>query len=156
VFHNLVGAFRRKADYNYATKRMERVCNETYITSAQVVELLEKLAGTYVKAIHVILDNVPYQRCQFVKDSALRLGITLHYLPIYSPNLNLIERVWKLIKSKVLNSAYFETFDGFRKNIECCVDGLHTALAADMATLITPKFHIIDTKCIISSERLAG
>jgi len=147
---NVLGAL------NFATKRMESVCNNTYITSVQVVEMLEKLASSYVKPIHVILDNAPYQTCEFVKEHTLRLGITLHYLPTYSPNLNLIERVWKLVKSKVLNAAYFETFDIFRQTIMNCVDNLHTDHANDMKTLVTSKFKIVDEEHIISSERLSS
>jgi len=148
--YNVLGAL------NFMTKQVESVCNDTYITATQVVEMLEKLANTYIKPIHITLDNASYQTCKFVKENALRLGITLHYLPTYSPNLNLIERVWKLVKSKVLNTAYFETFDNFCKNIRRCVGGLHTAFAEDMEKLITAKFHITDESLVISGERLTG
>jgi transposase len=129
---------------------MESICNDTYITSTQVVDLLEQLAKKYCKPIHIILDNVSYQRCAFVKERALSLGITLHFLPTYSPNLNLIERVWKLVKSKVLNSAYFETFDNFCKNISRCIDCLHTDFTNDMNSLVTAKFHIADDYDVIN------
>ena len=142
--YNVLGAL------NFISKAMETVCNDTYITSTQVVELLEKLAATCSKPIHIILDNVPYQKCVFVKDAANRLGITLHYLPTYSPNLNLIERVWKFVKSKVLNAAYFETFDVFCKNVSGCIDTLHTVSIDDMTSLVTPNFHIVDEKLIVN------
>ncbi len=134
--YNVLGAL------NFVTKKMESVCNDTYITSVQVVELLEKLSRSFVAPIHIILDNASYQKCKYVQENAARLGIMLHYLPSYSPNLNLIERVWKLVKSKVLNSAYFDTFDKFCKNISFCVDGLHIRHAEEMATLVTPNFHV--------------
>lgn len=148
--YNVLGAL------NFVTKQMEHICNDTYITSTQVVELLEKLAEKCDKPIHIILDNVSYQRCIFVKENALRLGIELHFLPTYSPNLNLIERVWKLVKANVLNSAYFETFNNFCVNISNCVDTLHTSFANDMKTLVTDKFHIIKKRDVISGERLCG
>jgi len=136
---------------NFISKAMETVCNDTYITSTQVVELLEKLAVTCSKPIHIILvDNVPYQKCAFVKDAAIRLGITLHYLPTYSPNLNLIERVWKFVKSKVLNAAYFDTFEVFCKNVSGCVDTLHTVSIDDMTTLVTPNFYIVDEILLVN------
>jgi transposase len=141
--YNVLGAL------NFVTKKMESVCNDTYITSIQVVEMLEKLAQTYSKPIHIILDNVPYQTCKFVKENALRLGITLNYLPTYSPNLNLIERVWKFVKSQVLNAAYFETFEIFCNNIFACVNSLHTISIKEMERLVTPKFHIIDDDLVI-------
>jgi transposase len=148
--YNVLGAL------NSATKKMETVCNDTYITSVQVVELLEKLHLSFVRPIHIVLDNASYQTCKYVKENAARLNITLHYLPSYSPNLNLIERVWKLVKSKVLNSAYFETFDMFCKNISSCVDGLHIRNAEDMASLITPNFHIFSAHSDSFDDRLAS
>jgi len=141
--YNVLGAL------NFVSKQVESVCNDTYITATQVVEMLEKLAVNYTKPIHIILDNASYQKCYLVQETASRLGITLHYLPTYSPNLNLIERVWKLVKSKVLNSAYFETFDVFSKNITNCVNSLHTDYHNDMISLVTEKFHIVDKKSLI-------
>jgi transposase len=148
--YNVLGAL------NFATKKMESVCNDKYITSVQVVELLEKLKCSFALPIHIVLDNASYQTCKYVKENAARFGITLHYLPSYSPNLNLIERVWKLVKSKVLNSAYFETFDMFCKNISYCVDGLHIRHAEEMAALVTSNFHLFSEHPVLSSERLAS
>ena len=147
---NVLGAL------NFVTGRMETVCNSTYITATQVVDLLEMLAVRYCRSIHIVLDNVPYQKCQMVKDAAKQLGINLHYLPTYSPNLNLIERVWKFIKGRVLNAAYFETFGGFCEKIIGCVNNLHTIYRTDIQRLITPKFHVVDENLIISGERLCG
>jgi transposase len=148
--YNVLGAL------NFATKKMETVCNDTYITSVQVVELLEKLHRSFALPVHIVLDNASYQTCKYVKENAARLGIVLHYLPSYSPNLNLIERVWKLVKSKVLNSAYFETFDIFSQNISSCVDGLHIRCAHEMATLVTPNFHLFSSPPDRFGERLAS
>ena len=148
--YNVLGAL------NFVTKKVESVCNDTYITSIQVVELFEKLSSSYDNPIHIVLDNASYQTCKYVKENAARLGITLNYLPSYSPNLNLIERVWKLVKSKILNSAYFDTFDVFCKNIFLCVDGLHIKSAAEMATLITPNFHMFRKDVELFAERLTS
>jgi len=136
---NVLGAL------NYVTKKVETVANTTYITSVQVVEMLEQLAKKYSKPIKIILDNARYQRCNFVKENAERLGIELVFLPTYSPNLNLIERVWKLVKSLVLNSAYYAAFDDFCGSISKAIEGLHVENAAEMHTLISDKFHIVDT-----------
>ena len=137
---NVLGAL------NFITKKVEMITNDTYITSVQVVEMLEKLAKTYGKPIVVVLDNAPYQTCKFVKEAAKRLGIGLVYLPTYSPNLNLIERVWKLVKSRVLSLVYHETFAIFCESITKCVESLHTSLLSEMDTRITEKFHILDLK----------
>ena len=128
---------------NFVTKKIETITNDSYITSVQVVEMLEKLARKYSKHITVILDNARYQHCDFVKENADRLGITLIFLPTYSPNLNLIERVWKLVKSKILVGAYYENFQMFSSKIKTCVDGLHIKSKSELSTLITGNFQII-------------
>jgi transposase len=92
--------------------------NESYITATTVVELLESISVTYKKLpVHIILDNAKYQHCQFVKDAAARLGITLVFLPTYSPNLNLIERLWKFVKAEACAGKYFETKEDFKNAI---------------------------------------
>ena len=142
---NVLGAL------NFATKKVETVVNTTYITSTEVIEMLEKLAHGYAgKPIKIVLDNAKYQRCKAVSEEAVRLGIELIFLPTYSPNLNLIERVWKLVKSNVLNSAYHETFECFSRKIEDCIGSLHTKLAPEMTTLITHKFQLVSTDNIIT------
>ena len=54
----------------------------------------------------VILDNARYQRCALVQTVAQELRIELLYLPTYSPNVNLIERLWKFVKKQCLYSKY--------------------------------------------------
>ena len=61
-------------------------------------------------AITLILDNARYQRCDKVINKALELGIDLQFLPPYSPNLNLIERLWKFTKKQCLYNRYYESF----------------------------------------------
>jgi hypothetical protein len=50
--------------------------------------------------ITLVLDNARYQKCQLVWAVAETLQIELLYLPAYSPNLNLIERLWKFVKKQ--------------------------------------------------------
>jgi len=61
---------------------------------------------TPVLPIVLILDNARYQKCEPVWMLARDLKIELLYLPPYSPNLNLIERLWKFVKKKSLYSIY--------------------------------------------------
>src|ERR1700678_93939 len=63
--------------------------------------------------IHVILDNAGYHRNDEVKEFAKELGIKLHYLPPYSPNLNPVERVWKLMHEAVRYNQYYGKFSEF-------------------------------------------
>src|SRR5712672_3009272 len=74
------------------THELITVTNDSYINSASVGELLEKIAGLGLTTpITVIMDNARYQRCRYVLELAARLGIEVLFLPPYSPNLNLIE-----------------------------------------------------------------
>ena len=56
-----------------------------------------------------------------MQEYAKILGIELLYLPSYSPNLNLIERLWKYVKKECLYSEYYDTFAKFKAAIEQCV-----------------------------------
>jgi transposase len=78
------------------------VTNDSYINALSVCELLGKLAALNLSIpITLVLDNARYQKCQLVQDLAKSLDIELLYLPSYSPNLNLIERLWKFVKNQV-------------------------------------------------------
>ena len=136
---NVLGAL------NFVTKKIETVTNDAYITSTQVVQLLEGIAVKYVgMPIAVVLDNARYQRCTFVINRAAELGIQLIFLPTYSPNLNLIERVWKFVKSEVLNAVYIETFDEYCLRISSFVDSIEVKYADRMTSLVTEKFQLFD------------
>ena len=69
--------------------------------------------GSYALTCHrcgkLVMDNARYQRCDKVMDKAKELGIDLLFLPPYSPNLNLIERLWKFTKKQCLYNRYYET-----------------------------------------------
>jgi len=137
--YNVLGAL------NFVTKTIESVTNDTYITSVQVVELLEKLTVRYTgRPIVIVLDNASYQRCKYVTNRAAELGIKLMFLPSYSPNLNLIERAWKFVKAEVLNAVYIDTFDEYRERISSFIDNIETKNADMMGGLITENFQLFD------------
>ena len=62
------------------------------------------------------------------------------YLPSYSPNLNLIERLWKFIKRRALYGRYHPTFAQFQAAIQEVLDGLSTTHAEKLKSLMTLKF----------------
>jgi len=59
--------------------------------------------------IHIILDNAAAHKSRKLIDYLKGTRIRLHYLPPYSPNLNPIERLWKLFRKMTLYNRYFET-----------------------------------------------
>ena len=63
--------------------------------------------------IHIILDNASAHKCQKLKDFLQGSRIELHYLPPYSPNLNPIERLWKVFRETTLYNRFFTTYWDF-------------------------------------------
>lgn len=78
---------------------------------------IRKVYPDYNQKIHVILDGAGYHRSQLVKDWAEVVNIRLHYLPPYSPNLNPIERMWRLMNEHARNNRYFSSTREFRDAI---------------------------------------
>lgn len=133
---NVLGAL------NAITKQIITITNDTYITSVQVCELLKKLSENAPRPITLILDNARYQRCKMVTALAATLEIELLFLPPYSPNLNLIERLWKFTKAECLNSKYYENFALFRYAIQDFMDTVHEKHHAKLHSLLTLKFQL--------------
>lgn len=133
---NVLGAL------NAVTKELITVANDTYITAKQVCNLLDIIAQNGMRKKTVVLDNARYQRCNLVIEHAAKLNIELLFLPPYSPNLNLIERVWKFTKKKCLNSKYYATFDLFKNAIGSFLAGMHKEHEVELKSLLTLKFQV--------------
>ena len=132
---NVLGA------WNAVTRELISVTNTTVVNTATMCELLRKIAAQGLSGpVTLVLDNARYQRNAVVRELAKELGITLLFLPSYSPNLNLIERLWKFMKRRSLYGRYHPTFAGFRAAIEETIDGLSTTHADQLKTLMTLNF----------------
>jgi transposase len=133
--YNVLGAL------DAVTHRLIRVTNDGYINAESVCALLRAVAEAAVGLpITLVLDNAKYQKCALVQGLAASLGIELLYLPSYSPNLNLIERLWRFVRKESLNSIYYETFEGFTAAIDECLDQLPTKHKVEMEALLTHNF----------------
>jgi transposase len=90
------------------------------INGESIIDFLEKVREKYQTsgAIHLIVDGASYHRSSEVKEKAKTLNIVLHYLPPYSPNLNPIERLWKVMNEHARNNRYFATAKEFRRQID--------------------------------------
>jgi transposase len=132
---NVLGA------WNAVTRQLIAVTNTTVVNTETMCELLGKLAELgLLGPITVVLDNARYQRNAIVEELAKELGITLLFLPSYSPNLNLIERLWKFTKRRALYGRYHPTFADFRAAIQKTLDGIPTTYAEELKTLMTLNF----------------
>jgi transposase len=133
--YNVLGAL------NAVTHELVTEINTTYITALSVCALLRKIANRSGSGpTTLVMDNARYQRCALVQDSAKELGIELLFLPSYSPNLNLIERLWKFVKKEVLNSRHHQDFKRFQEAIDGCLADMPTKHKGKLATLLTHNF----------------
>jgi transposase len=132
--------------------RLIRVANHTYINAESICDLLRAVAAAGVgRPITLVLDNARYQKCALVQDLARSLGIHLLYLPGYSPNLNLIERVWRFVKKQCLRSAYHPTYEAFTAAIDQCLEQLATKHKGDMDSLLTHNFQVFDSVPLLAA-----
>jgi transposase len=125
--------------------RLIAVRNETYITAASVCELLGLIAAEAAgRPVTIILDNARYQHCAMVQSRAHELNLELAFLPSYSPNLNLIERLWKFVKKQCLYSEYYADFAAFKMAILQCLAQTHERHKTDLDTLLTFNFQTFE------------
>jgi len=109
-----------------------------------LIELLAALREHHPSPaqIYVILDNARYNHAKEVTAHCETSGVTLVFLPTYSPNLNVIERLWKFARKQVLKDHYYPTFKEFVKAIKAFFDHLDQ-YAQELATLLTDNFEIL-------------
>ncbi len=144
--YNVLGAI------NAVTHALVTEINTTYITATSVCALLHKIVALRGSVpVTLVLDNARYQRCALVQDTAKQLGIELLFLPSYSPNLNLIERLWKFVKKEVLNSRHHQDFKKFQGAIDGCLAELPTKHREKLATLMTHNFQTWDNVSILNA-----
>lgn len=120
-------------------------CRPEYVNAQTTVAFFEQLKTNYPDApkIHIILDQSGYHRSQLVRDSALERNIELHYLPPYSPNLNSIERLWKVMNEQVRNNIFFSSAKMFRDAINGFFDVTLPKIAQSLRGRINDNFQTI-------------
>jgi transposase len=138
---------RQRININGAYNLEEhKVLNEesNWINAQSTIELFNKIEKEQPNGrIYLVLDNARYYRSQLIQDFVRdHPRIVLLFIPPYSPNLNVIERLWRFFKKKTLYNTYYEQFSHFRrsclnyfKNIEI--------YQSELRTLMTDKFQII-------------
>ena len=143
---NVLGA------WNAVTRQLVAVTNTTVVNTETMCELLRKIAALGLTGpITLVLDNARYQRNAVVMAFAKQLGITLLFLPSYSPNLNLIERLWKFIKRRALYGRYHPAFADFRAVIEQTLAEIPTTHATDLASLMTLNFQRFENVSLMAA-----
>ena len=120
-------------------------CRPDYVNAETTVLFFDQLKVAYPKApsIHIILDQSGYHRSQLVKEEALKRDIVLHYLPPYSPNLNPIERLWKVMNENVRNNVFFKSVKHFKESVCKFFDETILEIAHSLRGRINDNFQTI-------------
>lgn len=135
---------------NAITHELVMVTNDTYITAETVCTLLHQLAALNLKVpITIFLDNARYQKCALVKTVAANLNIELCFLPATSPNLNLMERLWKFVKTQCLYSKYYPDFAPFKQAIIDCLGQTQLRHKAALDSVLTLKFQTFEKAQVV-------
>lgn len=126
---------------NAVTHQLLTVTTDAYINSQHVCRMLHQLAALALAVpITVVLDNARYQRCHLVRDTAAALNIELLFLPVYSPQFNLIERFWKLVKKCCLQARYYPAYPEFKSAILDFIKTAHVEKKDTLKSLLTFNF----------------
>ena len=132
---NILGAYSL-THHHLVHHTSEENCDEH-----QVFIFLAKVFQTYSNILY--LDNAPYFHTPLVKDWLRQHPqIIIEPLPTYSPNLNLIERLWRFVKGQLVANRYYEHYKSFRAATFRLLN--HTRDYADaLDSLITQNFELI-------------
>lgn len=116
------------------------------INSQSTIKLLQEIEEKHpeLNKIYIIRDNARYYTAQIVKDFLKNSKIEFIALPSYSPNLNLIERLWKYFKKKILYNKYYDSFIRFKDAVFDFFDNCNIRFKNELESLMTEKFHIIE------------
>lgn len=129
---NIVGSIEL-ATMNVMTADYETINGVSIIHFLKSVEAAHPLT----KAIHIILDQSGYHRSHELEAYVASSKIKLHFLPPYSPNLNAIERLWKVMNEQVRNNVHFKSAKEFREKIT----GFFKAKLPDIAESLRPRIN---------------
>ncbi len=142
---NVLGAF------NPINHELITLTNDSYINAPYICQLFEEIRKVYpTESITLVMDNARYQKCNLVFDAAKQTNIQLMYLPSYSPNLNLIERLWKFVKRKCLYCKFYGSFSDFSEAIKECLNKIKTEYREEIQSLITLNFQTFEKSEVMS------
>lgn len=122
--------------------------HETGCVNAQSTKALyEKLLAAHPgdKPIYVVCDNARYYRNKELTSWLQGKPLVQVFLPPYSPNLNLIERLWKFLRQKIINPCFYRTKGQFRQAVLGFFDRLDE-FGQELASLLTLNFHLFQSQ----------
>lgn len=124
-------------DFNFIHWEDERINSESTIALFQQIEEANPLA----EQPFVIIDNARYYRSKLVKGYVKNSKIVTVFLPPYSPKLNLIERLWKLLHKVIHYNKYYDTFLEFKNACFHFLNNFHE-YESELRSRLTENFEI--------------
>jgi transposase len=122
----------------------------TFISAETIVVFLKQLRKHYEDLpLKIVLNNACYQHGQWVEQAASELNITLLFLPSYSPNLNIIERLWKFTNKTILYAKYYETPYKFHFAITDFFQTINQKYTPNLEKLLTLNFQFFETENVL-------
>ncbi len=122
--------------------------DETSRVDAQSTRrLYEKLLAAHpdTPRIYVVCDNARYYKNKDLTAWLVNKPIHQVFLPPYSPNLNLIERLWKFLRQKIINTTFYRTKGQFKTAVLDFFDRL-PEFGPELASRMTLNFHVLDSQ----------
>lgn len=119
------------------------------INAQSTWELYEKLQKAHPdkEKIYVICDNARYYKNKELDELLKNSRIKQIFLPPYSPNLNLIERLWKFVRKKAIDNKFIRTAKEFKTNLLSFFDNIKQ-YKDELKTLLVPNFHLFNSQTI--------
>jgi transposase len=117
-----------------------------WIDENAICELLKAISSKNQdqKHVYVVMDNARYNKSEKVRKLAKKLNLTLKYIPPYSPNLNLAERLWRFLREEVLSLKNYESLDIFSKTCSQFFRGIRKH-KKELETLLADNFQLMGT-----------
>jgi transposase len=140
---NINGAYSPR-DHEVVIREDERINAESTIKLLQMIENKHP----ELNKIYVFADNARYYYSRAVKEYLRRSKIQMIHLPAYCPNLNLIERLWKFFKKKVLYNRYYGKYLDFRNATMQFFEKDILTMKNELDKLMTERFHIVKNEQI--------
>lgn len=119
----------------------------TCVNAQSTRRLYEQLLAAHPdgRPIYVVCDNARYYKNKELTAWLADKPIVQVFLPPYSPNLNLIERLWKFLRQKIINATFYRTKGQFRQAVLGFFHRLDE-FGHELAALLTLNFHLLDSQ----------
>lgn len=137
---NIVGAIQLGHIAEAITSQYETINAES------IMNFMDKIREKYdTKTVHLILDRSGYHRSSQLPEYAKKCNIKLHFLPPYSPNLNPIERLWKVMNEQVRNNRFFKGPKDFKEAINGFFNDILPSIGNSLDGRINDNFQLLKT-----------